>query len=65
MMKVPAIDLGECIDCEACIEACPNVFRRNDVGYIEVIDLLEYPEDEVDEAIKNCTADCIVWEEGL
>jgi ferredoxin len=35
----------------------------NDAGYIEVIDLDAYPEDEVYEAIKNCPADCIRWED--
>ena len=62
-MKVPVIDLGECIDCDACIEVCPAVFRRNDAGYIEVIELPEYLEEELEEAIKNCPADCITWEE--
>jgi ferredoxin len=61
-MKVPIIDLGECVDCEACLDLCPSVFRRNDTGYIEVVDLEEYPEEEVEEAIKNCPADCIAWE---
>ena len=61
-MKVPVIDLGECVDCEACLDLCPSVFRRNDTGYIEVVDLEEYPEEAVEEAIKNCPADCIAWE---
>ncbi len=61
-MKVPVIDLGECVDCEACLDLCPSVFRRNNTGYIEVVDLEEYPEEEVEEAIKNCPADCIAWE---
>jgi ferredoxin len=63
MMKIPVIDLSQCDDCEACIEICPSVFRCNDAGYIEVVDVAEYPEDEVDEAIKNCPADCIAWED--
>ena len=62
-MKIPVIDLSQCDDCDACIEVCPSVFRRNDAGYIEVVDVAEYPEDEVEEAIKNCPADCIAWEE--
>ncbi len=62
-MKIPVIDLSQCDDCEACIEVCPSVFRRNEAGYIEVVDVAEYREDEVDEAIKNCPADCITWEE--
>ena len=62
-MKVPVIDLGECVDCEACLELCPTLFRLNDAGYIEVIDLPEYPVEEVEECIKNCPADCITWKE--
>ena len=62
-MKVPVIDLGECVYCEACLELCPTVFRRNDTGYIEVVELSEYSKEEVEEAIKNCPADCITWEE--
>jgi len=62
-MKMPVIDLGECVGCEACLELCPTVFRRNDVGYIEVIDLPEYPEEEIEEIIKNCRGQCITWEE--
>ena len=27
------------------------------------VDLEEYPEEEVEEAIKNCPCDCIAWEE--
>jgi ferredoxin len=62
-MKIPVIDLGECVDCDACIEMCPSVFRRNALGFIEVVELFEYLEDEVEEAIKNCPADCITWDE--
>jgi ferredoxin len=62
-MKTPVIDLGECSDCEACLDLCPRVFRRNEAGYIEVVELSDYPEEEVVEAIKNCPADCITWEE--
>ena len=62
-MKVPVIDLDACTDCEACIEECPEVFRRNDLGTIEVIDLSQYPEEDVDEMIKNCPGCCIAWEE--
>ncbi len=46
-MRIPVIDLGECVDCDACVETCPNVFRRNDAGYIEVLELHEYPEEAV------------------
>jgi ferredoxin len=60
-MKIPVVELSECIKCEICIEVCPSVFRMNSSGFIEVIDLAQYPEIEVDEAIKNCPADCISW----
>jgi len=61
-MRKPSIDQGECILCEICVEVCPEVFRLNDLGYIEVADLSSYPEEGVDEAIKNCPSLCISWE---
>jgi ferredoxin len=63
--KVPVIDLSRCTDCESCIEICPAVFKRNDeTGIIEVVELPEYPEDDVHEAMSVCPADCIMWEEN-
>jgi ferredoxin len=63
-MKVPAVDLSRCSVCGVCIEVCPMVFRLNEAGYIEVIELLSYPEADVNEAIKYCPEDCIYWEEN-
>ena len=60
-MQVPVVELSECILCEICVELCPEVFRRNAAGYIEVVDLDVYPRKAVEEAIKNCPADCIAW----
>jgi len=60
-MKIPVVELSDCIKCEICIDVSPSVFRMNSAGFIEVIDLAHYPENEVDEAIKNCPADCISW----
>ncbi len=62
-MKTPALDLSQCSLCGACIEVCPLVFRLNDAGYIEVVELPSYPTDQVDEAIKYCPEDCIYWED--
>ena len=62
-MKVPVVELSECSLCEVCIEVCPSVFRLNDMGYIEVIQLSDYKESEVNEAIKNCVSNCIYWQE--
>lgn len=62
-MKIPSIELTDCKMCEVCVEVCPAVFRINDAGYIEVVDLAAYPEADVAEAIKNCPKDCIDWVE--
>jgi ferredoxin len=61
-LKVPVIDLEDCTECDACVEICPEVFIKNDLGLIVVSDLSAYPEEEVDEVIKNCPCDCISWE---
>ncbi|MBN1850405.1 MAG: ferredoxin [Deltaproteobacteria bacterium] len=64
MRQVPAIDLSGCTDCESCLEICPIVFKRNnETGLIEIMDLYVYPENEVQEAINMCPADCISWQE--
>ncbi len=63
-MKVPVVELSDCILCEVCTTVCPLVFKINDAGYIEVADLATYPEPEVEDAIKNCPADCIHWAES-
>ena len=65
MKKYPCIDLGLCSDCRGCIEIAPQVFRYNPAtGMMEVIVLVAYPVDLVEEAIKNCPEDCIFWEEN-
>ena len=59
MKEAPSIDLSNCTECESCLELCPEVFRRNSMGYIEVVELDEYPGDKVREAIAACPSDCI------
>jgi len=60
--KIPIVDIGRCTLCGGCVEVAPKVFRYNNgFGYIEVIELENYPEEEVDEAIKICPVDCIEW----
>ena len=64
MAKVPVVDLSTCIECECCVEVCPEVFKCNEImGYIEVIDLEQYPVQDVWDTINFCPADCISWEE--
>jgi len=55
--------MGDCVLCEICVEVCPQVFSLNDLGYVDIADRKQYPEDCVDEAIRNCPARCISWEE--
>jgi len=63
-MKTPVLDFGMCSECEGCISMCPEVFQRNEAtGRIEVAVLTSYPEDKVNETIKNCPKDCIFWED--
>ncbi len=61
-MKYPIVELSDCISCGVCLEICPDVFRMNDAGFVEVIELAEYPESDVNDAIKYCPVDCIFWE---
>ena len=63
-MRIPVVDMAECMDCDACLEICPSVFTKNDTGLIVVADLDEYPEAEVDECIKNCPCKCIYWQDS-
>jgi ferredoxin len=60
-MKIPVVDIGSCTLCMGCVDSCPEVFRYNDAGYIEIVELPAYPEKEVDEAIMFCPEDCIAW----
>lgn len=61
-MKHPVVELSDCIQCEVCVDVCPAVFRMSDSGYIEVIELPSYPENAINDAIRNCPADCIAWQ---
>ena len=59
--KTPEVDLSLCTACGGCIELCPDVFRLNQANYLEVVLLDEYPEDCIDEAIRDCPEDCLTW----
>ncbi len=61
-MKIPVVNLSDCNLCGGCVDVCPSAFRLNNLGFIEVIELPSYPEEEVDEAIKYCPKDCVLWE---
>ena len=57
----PEIDLARCVVCLGCAELCPEVFRLNPAGYIEIADLAVYPVDCIDQAIAICPKDCLFW----
>ncbi len=75
-LKQPLVDISECSLCDICIDICPNIFIKNDSGYIEVskeikqrlyddqgniIDSVLF--DDIQDAVKNCRGDCISWDE--
>lgn len=62
-MKKPEIDLTNCILCEICTDYSPSVFRLNIAGFVEVLELEEYPEADINEVIKNCPGNCVFWVE--
>jgi len=62
-MKTPVIEASQCILCEVCTTVCPSVFQFNDLGYVEIIEMAHYPQDDVNQAIQNCPKDCIYWSE--
>jgi ferredoxin len=64
MTRAPSINRDKCVGCDACLELCPDVFKWNEAGYIEVADLDVYPRACIEEAINCCPTDCIFWEES-
>jgi ferredoxin len=62
-MRLPIVELSDCIKCGVCVEICSEVFRLNSAGFIDIIELPSYPESDVNDAIKYCPVDCIYWEE--
>lgn len=63
MAKKVVIEEEECIGCESCVEMCGEVFAFNeDIGKAYVIKEEGGPEDEIQEAIEACPAQCIHWE---
>jgi len=60
-MRVPDIEISECIDCMGCLEICPAVFFYNEAGYIQIVQSDDYPQALVNEAIYSCPARCISW----
>ncbi len=64
-MIKPVIELSDCINCEICVGLCPDIFKLNDAGFIEVIELTLYSEECIKEAVKNCPKNCIYIEKNI
>lgn len=57
------IDQDECIADGSCAEICPECFRfEEDMDAAEVISF-DCPEATVQQAIEECPAQCIHWQE--
>mgnify|MGYP003961784661 CR=1 FL=1 len=53
-MGIPVVELSCCILCEICVELAPHAFVINDAGFVEVLALDDYSDEDIHEAIKNC-----------
>ena len=63
MSRVVIVDIDICIGCEACIEACPEVFSMVPGGVAQVFNPDGATEEKIEEAIDICPVNCIVWED--
>ncbi|WP_027356957.1 ferredoxin [Desulfofundulus thermocisternus] len=64
MAKIPYIESEECLACGSCVDVCPDVFQMNKtLGFAEVVNPQGAGEDEIQEAIDMCPAQCIHWKE--
>jgi ferredoxin len=50
-----------CIGCSACVAISGDVFELNDEGKSEVVELGNYQDKDVDDAIMACPVDAISW----
>ncbi len=63
--KIPMIDTDACIACGNCEAVCPAVFHLDEnLGYSEVIKPYGGPVPCIQDAVDQCPAQCISWEES-
>jgi len=63
MGKEIYIDEDECTSCAQCSDNLPDVFGMNDDDLAYVIDHNAASEEEIQEEIDQCPAECIHWKE--
>ncbi len=60
--KTLAVNMACCILCGVCTDLAPHAFELNDAGYIDVLELDDYEDKDIQEAVNNCPRHCIVLE---
>lgn len=63
MDKKITVDQGKCIGCGLCVSTCPDVFELRDDGKSHVKDASKCAGCNCQEALDNCPAGAIAWEE--
>ena len=63
MAKKPVIDADACTGCGLCEQIASNTFKVGDEGIAEVVDPAGDDEDTIQQAIDQCPAGAISWEE--
>ena len=61
-MATLTVDKDECTACNLCSDELPAVFGADEEGLAFVKDQNGASEDEIQEQIDNCPAECIKWE---
>ena len=61
--KVITIDKAKCIGCGLCVTTCHDVFQLGDDGKAHVKDAAACANSNCQEAIDECPAKAISWEE--
>jgi len=63
MSRLVTVDIDVCIGCEACVEACPEVFSMGPGNLAQVYNPEGAPEGKIEEAMEMCPVNCILWED--
>lgn len=63
MSRLVTVDIDTCIGCEACVEACPEVFSMGPGGLAQVFNPDGASEEKIEEAMDMCPVNCILWED--
>ena len=62
MDRIVIVDIDVCIGCEACVEACPDVFSMGPGSLAQVYNPDGSDELMIEEVMELCPVNCILWE---